>query len=186
MAKYHLNDIRTVYYLMKENGIKLDDAVKQAGLPKSWVNNLDEWGMQYLRGATMGHEPAAVTQSPTNPNLASGGALAGFKERKDLANASEGDKIDGLRKLLHNGDVSFEDALTRLNLPENYILNMKSWGLRFIADGRPVVLDKEIDVSSKVSLKKPKMDFRDFITYQEEEEKREELENSGGYVGIKR
>ena len=181
MAKYHLNDIRAVYYLMKDSGLKLDDAVKQAGLPKNWVNNLDEWGVQYLKGATMGHEPSVVTES-TADHAADGG---GSKGRKDLSNASEGDKIDGLRKLLHNGDVSFEDALEMLNLPENYILNMKSWGLRFIADGRSVVLDKEIDVSSKVSLKKPKMDFRDFMAYQEEEEKKEELENAGGYIGIK-
>jgi len=185
MVKYRFNDLRAVYYLIKENGIKLDDAVKQAGLPKNWVNSLDKWGIQYLSGATMGREAPAAAKKNTTADHATGGGPTGQKGRKDLSNASEGDKVDGLRKLLHDGDISFEDALTMLNLPENYILNMKSWGLRFIADGRSVVLDKEIDVSSKVSLKKPKMDFRDFITYQEREEKKEEIESSGGYIGLK-
>ncbi|MDR1841842.1 MAG: hypothetical protein LBQ86_07970 [Holophagales bacterium] len=186
MVKYRFNDLRAVYYLIKDNGIKLDDAVKQAGLPKDWVNNLDKWGIQYLSGATMGRESSAVAKKNITDRAATGGGPAGVKERRDLSNASEGDKVNGLRKLLHDGDISFEDALEMLNLPENYILDMKSWGLRFIADGRSVVLDKEIDVSSKISLKKPKMDFRDFIAYQEKEEKQEEIENSGGYIGIKR
>jgi len=140
-----------------DKGNSLGQSLKLCGLPATAIDEIEDWQKEYL-GL---NEPKSKTKTQTKTANTT-------EKNRDLSRAPSGQQLDALREMVRNGDVSFEKALRALNLPEDFILRLDSWGLKFIADKRAQVLTKEIMVWGK------KMDFRDLLEKREQEEKEQE------------
>jgi len=146
---------------LMSKGNSLEQSLELCGFSASVANELEDWQRDYL--GLDETEAEVKTQIKTAHTTMPGS--------KDLSRARSAEQLDALRALVHDGDVGFEKALKMLNLPEEFLLRLDSWGLNFIANKRAQVLTKEVTVWGK------KMDFRDLIEKREREEREEEQAN---------